>query len=191
MSERIPGDGETNVNRGPQIWVGSLADYNAGRLHGAWLNAAQDVEELRADIDQMLAAAPSPGAEEWGIFDFEGFSPLRLSEYEDLDLVSTLANGISEYGPVFAYWAEHVECDRDRLGHFEDAHLGTYPSRTEYVEQLLRDAGVDPVAAMHLEPWVEPYVFVDALALARDLEMSGEICFLEYDRWVVVFDGHY
>ena len=21
-----------------QIWVGSLADYNAGRLHGVWIN---------------------------------------------------------------------------------------------------------------------------------------------------------
>lgn len=192
MSEQGPStDGETNLNRRAQIWVGSLADYNAGRLHGAWINAAQDVEDLEADIARMLAAAPSPGAEEWGIFDFDGFGPLRLSEYEDLNLVSTLAKGISEYGPVFAHWADHVECDRDRLEHFEDALLGLYPSRNEYIEELLRDAGVNPVAAMHLEPWVEPYVYVDALALARDLEMSGEIVFLEFERRVLVFNGHY
>ena len=192
MSEHTPAtDGETNVSRGPQIWVGSLADYNAGRLHGRWIDAAQDLADLQADINHMLATAPSPGAEEWGIFDYDGFSPLRLSESEDLDVVSTLAQGISEYGPLFAHWADHVDCDRDRLEHFDQALLGTYPSRTDYVLELLADAGIDPVAVMHLEPWVEPYIFIDTMALARDLEISGEIVFLDHNQQVVVFDGHY
>ena len=35
----------------PRIYVASLSDYNAGRLHGVWLDANQDVEELQAAVD--------------------------------------------------------------------------------------------------------------------------------------------
>lgn len=30
----------------PQIWIASLADYTNGRLHGPWIDAAQDPEDL-------------------------------------------------------------------------------------------------------------------------------------------------
>jgi antirestriction protein len=168
-----------------------LADYNAGRLHGAWISAYQDVEAVQSDIDRMLANSLEPVAEEWGIFDHDGFGPIQLSEYEDLATVVALARGIATYGPAFAHWAEHVDRDPERLGHFEDALLGTYPSRTDYVDDMLQDAGIDVVAAARLEPWVEPYVYVDSLALARDLEVSGEVVFIDYGHLVLVFHGHY
>ena len=42
----------------PRIYVASLADYNEGRLHGAWIDAAQDEEELERCVKEMLARSP-------------------------------------------------------------------------------------------------------------------------------------
>src|SRR5579884_2064992 len=77
----------------PRIYVASLTDYNAGRLYGAWLDAAQDADELHDAVARMLHASPEPVAEEYAIHDYEGFGPLRLDEFTDLDTVSRLARG--------------------------------------------------------------------------------------------------
>ena len=42
----------------PRIYVASLADYNEGRLHGAWIDAAQDEDELERAVKEMLAQSP-------------------------------------------------------------------------------------------------------------------------------------
>jgi hypothetical protein len=64
----------------PKIYVASLSDYNAGRLHGRWIDANQPTHGIWSDIGDMLAESPEPGAEEWAIHDYEGFWPLELSE---------------------------------------------------------------------------------------------------------------
>ena len=84
----------------PRIYVASLSDYNAGRLHGAWIDAAVEPDVLTESINDMLRTSPEPGAEEWAIHDYEGFGPLRLGEYESLTTVSTIAQGIAENGPA-------------------------------------------------------------------------------------------
>lgn len=65
----------TNTNSSDtfRIYVASLSDYNAGILHGTWIDFAQltDLDDLRAAIAAMLATSPTaktaPGqpAEEW------------------------------------------------------------------------------------------------------------------------------
>src|ERR1700722_12250921 len=69
----------------PRIYVASLSDYNAGRLHGEWLDAAQDPEALLAGIGAMSSA--EPGAEEWAIHDYEEFCGVRLGEYASIESV--------------------------------------------------------------------------------------------------------
>src|SRR5581483_3902347 len=64
----------------PRIYVASLADYNAGRLHGVWIDAAQEPDDLQLHINAMLARSTEPIAEEWAIHDFEGFNGLHLGE---------------------------------------------------------------------------------------------------------------
>src|ERR1700722_1252880 len=77
----------------PRIYVASLSDYNAGRLHGEWLDAAQDPEAILAGISAMLAASPEPGAEEWAIHDYEQFCGVRLCEDECIESESKSALG--------------------------------------------------------------------------------------------------
>jgi Antirestriction protein (ArdA) len=96
--EGDPADPEHEPAAGPQIWVGSLSDYNNGVLHGTWLDAARAPEEIQADIQAMLEASPLAAetgqpAEEWGIFDYQGFGSFRLHEHEDLEVVSRIAPG--------------------------------------------------------------------------------------------------
>src|SRR5260370_29884745 len=83
----LPEEKEARSEDDPRIYVAALSDYNAGRLHGAWINANQEPEELQAAITAMLAKAKEPIAEEWAIHDYEGFEPLRLSEYESIEHV--------------------------------------------------------------------------------------------------------
>src|SRR5439155_5846786 len=102
QGESAAGASETRAEqaRRPEarIYVASLADYNAGRLHGAWINAVQEPERIQAEIATMLERSHEPLAEEWAIHDYEGFTGIRLSEYESIERISQIANGIAEYG---------------------------------------------------------------------------------------------
>ena len=158
----------------PRIWVGSLADYNAGRLHGQWLDAAQDSEQLRQQVQAMLSRSRTPGAEEYGIFDYDGFGGLRLDEYESLDVVARIANGIIEHGPAFAAWAQLHDADPGMLDHFEDAFCGAYDSREAWADTMLEDLNTEHALAK-LPTWLQRHVHIDRTGMARDLELAGEV----------------
>ncbi len=44
----------------PRIYVACLASYNAGKLHGVWIDCDQDSDSIRDDIDAMLRESPEP-----------------------------------------------------------------------------------------------------------------------------------
>lgn len=173
----------------PRIYVASLSDYNAGRLHGAWIDADQDDDDLGTDIQKMLDSSPEPNAEEWAIHDYEGFGPLRLGEYEDLGAVAKVGRGIAEHGPAYTHWAEIVGMgDPDELERFEDVYLGHHESAETYAEELLDDLGTFDLVERSVPEHMQPYVTVDVEGFARDLELSGDITTSEGDGGVYVFD---
>src|ERR1700682_821419 len=45
---------ETEPRPVPAIYVASLAEYNNGVLHGAWIDAARNPEEIQTDINALL-----------------------------------------------------------------------------------------------------------------------------------------
>jgi antirestriction protein len=174
----------------PRIYVASLSDYNDGRLHGAWIDAAQDPDELHREVLGMLIDSVLPDAEEFAIHDYEGFGPLRLSEYENLETVALIARGIHEHGPAFAHWAALVGTnDPELLGSFEDHYEGHAESVEAYAEQLLDDMGFgsDFDLAGQLPASLQPYVRFDVEGFARDLELSGDIMTSEGDGGIYVF----
>ena len=76
---------------GPWIYVACLASYNNGFLHGAWIYAAQDYENIIDEIGDMLKKSPVIAlygeiAEEWAIHDYEGFGDLHINEYIQLSI---------------------------------------------------------------------------------------------------------
>lgn len=174
---------------GPRIYVASLADYNAGHLHGAWIDADQSVEELEKAIQEILRSSPSPGAEEWAIHDYEGFGPLRLSEYESLAYVARVAAGIEKHGLVFAAWTDHIE-NEDDLDAFEDAYFGCWTSLDEYGLDMLEDFGYLAEIERRLPEHLQPYVRIDAKGFAEDLAAGGDIVAIENpEGGVWIFDG--
>jgi antirestriction protein len=169
----------------PRIYVASLSDYNAGRLHGKWMSANQTTEDLEEEVQAMLAKSREPHAEEWAIHDYEGFGPLHLSEYESIVHVSALGRGIVEHGPAFAHWAYYLgSAGWDDLERFEDAYLGNWASMEEYAEQLLDDLGID-VDALGLDH-LQSYISFDLESFARDL--SYDLHVGEDDGGVYLFE---
>ena len=105
---------ETRPPITPRIYVASLSDYNHGSLHGDWLDADSEPDELDSAIQVILDKSPTGEAEEFAIFDFDGFGPWHLSEYEPISLVRAVARGIAEHGPAFAHWADVAEASGAR-----------------------------------------------------------------------------
>lgn len=44
----------------PRIYVASLSDYNAGVLHGAWIDANQSADQIQAEVSAMLRESKHP-----------------------------------------------------------------------------------------------------------------------------------
>lgn len=165
---------ETEPKPSPSIYVASLADYNNGVLHGAWIDAAREPSAIRADITAMLAQSRQPDAEEWAIHDYEQFDRWRVDENDSIELVSRIARGIAQHGYAFSAWADLNEGDPERFNDFAEAYLGHYDSVQDYVEEMADELGyTDEIAT--LPEHVQSYVRMDTAALARDLELSGEI----------------
>jgi antirestriction protein len=85
-----------------RIYVACLAACNNGILHGRWINADQDADDIRSEIAAMLKASPIEDAEEYAIHDYEGFEGVSLSEYHGIDEVSAMAAFIAEHGELGA-----------------------------------------------------------------------------------------
>lgn len=181
---------ETDPIEAPRIYVASLSDYNAGRLHGRWLNAARPVEDIQTDVQAMLADSREPGAEEYAIHDYDGFGPLRLSEYESLETVSRLGVGIMEHGEAFAAYAFGIDqWTAEQLGRFEDTYRGKWDSLTAYADDLLDDLGATQ-AIERLPTWLQSYVTLDVAAYARDLIFSADLLTIaSADGGVFIFEG--
>ena len=144
----------------PRIYVACLAAYNNGMLYGKWIDADQDADSIRLEIQTMLAGSPIPGAEEWAIHDYDGFCGLRLSESEDIeDLVETVSL-ITEHGEAWARYAEYVGTDYASQEDFEEAYAGEWDSEEDYAEHLAEETMEIPE---HLR------FYIDYEKLARDI----------------------
>lgn len=162
----------------PSIYVASLADYNNGRLHGTWLNAARDPDDIYADIATMLASSKEPAAEEWAIHDHDQFGQCRIGEYDRIEHVAALARGIAEHGYAYAAWRHTRDDDSDPADSFREAYLGHYASITDYAEQFADDLGYTQELEK-LPEYVQQYTHIDYAAIARDLEASGDIASID------------
>jgi len=136
----------------PRIYVASLSDYNAGRLHGAWIDADSDVDVMAEQVADMLAKSRHQPAEDYAIHDYEGFGPIRLSEFTPLSEVAAIM--------------ESVDAIMDRV-HDEETALA--------VMGALDGAGYAPSTwADLLDEGVDVYGPFDGLYPERDLAFEHE-----------------
>lgn len=154
----------------PKIYVACLAAYNNGTLHGCWIDAAQEVEEMREDIHRMLAASPEPSAEEYAIHDYENFAGLKLSEWEGLEGVRAYALFLQEHGELGARLLEHFGNDLQEAERAQENYAGCYASLADFAEELTQETSEVP---QHLAR------YIDYEAMGRDMEMSGDLITLQ------------
>lgn len=175
----------------PRIYVASLSDYNAGRLHGAWIDATQEPDEIHADVQKMLAAG-TPGAEEWAIHDYEGFGSWRLSEWESFDRVSSVAQTIEEHGEPFLAWLGVIDDPTDYADMseaFQEAYRGEWESAEDYAYEQCKELGWGNVPALvevskgwgqsePLNVFEELSAVIDWESIARDMFRHGSCSFV-------------
>ena len=178
-----------NTSTTPRIYVASLSDYNAGTLHGRWIDATQPADEIHAEISAMLAESKEPVAEEWAIHDYENFSGASLSEFEDIERVSELARLIEEHGSVFAGLVDHFGGTHgleEAKQYMEEGYQGSFRSLSDYAEGIIQDCYAD---ALRTLPEFIRY-HIDFEGIARDMELGGDVFTIECDGLVHVFQAN-
>jgi len=177
---------QQDIAETPRIYVASLADYNAGRLHGRWIDADQPADAIRDEIAQMLAESTEPTDGEWGIHDYANFGDLELREYTGIDQVAQAAHLIVEHGPVFGSLLAYVGGTSyidDAVRYMEQGYCGEYDSLTDYAEQFIDDCYADSIKGL---PDFIRYR-IDYEGIAHDMEISGDVFTLECEGTVHVF----
>lgn len=155
----------------PRIYVACIAAYNNGFLHGAWINADQDANQIRDEIAVMLARSPVEDAEEYAIHDYEGFEGVSISEYAGINSVARMAAFIAEHSALGAGLLEQFSGDMDQAeSTLEDCYHGQFSSLADYLEELTTESVTIPEALRY---------YVDWEAMARDAEMGGDLFTIE------------
>ena len=154
-----------------RIYVACLAAYNNGYLHGDWIDADQDADQIRDEIAAMLARSPIEHAEEYAIHDYEGFEGVTISECASIDSVARMAAFISEHGALGAGLLEQFSGDMDQAkSTLEDCYHGQFVSLADYMEELTTESVTIPEALRY---------YVDWQGMARDAEMGGDLFTIE------------
>ncbi len=123
------------------IYVACLAAYNNGCLHGAWIDATQEPEEIEAEVQAMLAGSPIPNAEEWAIHDYD-LGGVKISEYESFAIVSALAKTLDEHGAAWVAYIGHIGWEYSAQDwdatteKFENAYRGEWSSIAAFSEDF-------------------------------------------------------
>lgn len=162
----------TNVSdSNPRIYVACLAAYNNGYLHGAWIDADQDANEIRDEIAAMLARSPIKEAEEYAIHDYEGFEGVNISEYAEIGTVARMAAFIEEHGALGAGLLDQFVGDIDQAEFtLQDCYHGQFPKLADYMEELTTESVTIPDALRY---------YIDWDTMARDAEMTGDFFTIE------------
>ncbi|ALA06812.1 anti-restriction protein [Mycobacterium phage Chadwick] len=169
-----------------RIYVADLAAYNAGVLHGVWIDLGEtDSEGMWTEVKDMLRegqklyVSKTLGVhEEWAIQDYEGFGELRIGEHEDLDIVKDLSDALERHGEPFEAWISEIIGDigcfadvSDAEQQFQDRFIGEI-SLGDYAYQYAEDV-------LGLEGTALDYF--DYEKFGNDLKLSGDVSEVYYN----------
>jgi len=176
----------------PQIYVACLASYNSAILFGCFIDATQDPEDIREEIQEMLSNSPvadTEACEDWAIHDYQGFMGISLHEYESLDYVSALAQAIEEHGKPFALYIDHLGFDdvEEAISSFEDNYCGCFESIEDYAQDYYEQTGqLEAIENAGLNSY-----YINWKSIAHDWECNSDLIFLEESHNEVhVFYNH-
>jgi len=172
----------------PKIYVACLASYNAGILHGEWIDLF-DCDDLNENVQSILKKSPVSDAEEYAIHDYEFCG--SLSEYAGLDTVEAIkeafekAESESVDWDLFCQFCEHKghEIEADAVEKFNEAFAGTADSLVDWCHGFLDDTGQLEAIPENLR------FYFDYEAFARDMEI-GDVFTIRHESETHVFWNH-
>jgi antirestriction protein len=148
-----------------RIYVACLSSYNAGELHGRWIDATQGADHIREEVAAMLAESKHEPHEEWAIHDSEGLG--KVGEYDDFDDIAALADALEEHGDAFLAYRDHVGDDATPE-RFQEAFRGEHRSVADYAEDFAREVyDLDKMGPMAQ--------YIDFDKFGHDMEINGDI----------------
>lgn len=154
----------------PKIYVSCLASYNNGILHGRWVEASSDVEEMQEEVNAMMRESPMPDAEEWAIHDYEDM-PKSLGEFSGLQAVADYVTFLEEHKgfsegdlrAIYEEFGDYQEADEA----MRDRFVTICASFEDYANEA-----ADEAIACHTSDGEAPQFLInyfDYEAFARDL----------------------
>jgi len=152
---------KTEVNI--QIYVACLASYNNGILHGAWIDALQEVSDIQDKINQMLKTSPMPNAECYAIHDNEGFEGVYIAEYASIQSITQIALFIKEHGKLGAKLLDHFGDIGDARRAIEEHYSGEYKSVADFAEDITEQTTQIPSSLQY---------YIDYERMAQDMEIN-------------------
>ena len=174
------------TNTAPRFYAACLASYNNGVLHGAWIDASTDVDEMREEIAAMLRASKFPNvtvecpetgedvpsAEEYAIHDHEGLG--QLGEYDSLETIAAIVDVLEEFdhmdsGDLAAILGDYSD-PSEAAEALRDNFAGIYDTFKDY-----SDEAAEEMIACHSADGKTPQALInyfDYDAWSRDLAME-------------------
>lgn len=165
-----------------RFYAADLAAYNSGKLHGAWIDATSDVDEMQEQVAAMLAKSPVTGAEEWLIHDYDDeFKAIsHLGESSDLNAIASIMDAVetieADYDdsllPHLIAWVSERTDPDNWASYLSDAWAGVYNDPEDYAIDLIDDCGDLSGVPDHIAR------YIDFRAMARDMALGGEMDFI-------------
>lgn len=165
----------------PQIYVTCLAAYNDGQLHGTWIDANKDVDDIYDDIQIMLSMSPAESAGDWAIHAYEGFGQINIHEFESIENVVKLATFIVNQGELGATLLQNYSMEEAELLLCEH-YQGSYDSEIGFAYALFNECYAQAMPE-HLMS------YIDYSAFARDL-FSSDYFSVETNGYAHVFSSY-
>lgn len=168
----------------PRVYVACLSSYNNGVLHGMWIDADQDVDDIKAEVAAMLRESKFPSGEEYAIHDYEDFPDgiaSILGEYPGLDKVADVGAFLAEHGTVGAAALSNFGGDLDEATEAMENYQGAFDSLEDFAADWTEETGGLEGCPKHLQN------YIDFKALGRDMELGGDIWTVRHNGSLHVF----
>lgn len=165
-----------NYPPNPQVWVGCLAAYNQGDLHGEWIECSYGSEHINERIAHIIKTSPAADAEEWLIFDQQDMGD--IGENESPKYLAEVAEFILEHDELALICLDNVHGNLKEAESMIENYYGCYQSQEEFGWEMLENQGIEIPDALL---W-----YFDAKAYGRDLLTSYDA--ILSDGKIYVFD---
>lgn len=196
-----------------QIYVSVLADYNSGRLYGAWIDANQSVEDIEQAVHQLYITSNYPNVSatvcnECGHIVLGDHSECSQCSSKDVKTIPSAEEyaihdyegfapfNVAEYDSIedIARMAEILSNDSDPE-HHAISFLVERSLSLEDIESKLKDVcifegsrsdyaeEITEQTGTEIPQYLQYYIDYDAMG--RDMEINGEITELDHNVFCV------